>query len=230
MSNLRTKWYRKPSNKNILVHCFSAHPTRTKKAIIGKMFKTAAGVCSGSEEKQESLDLATTIAISNGYSPGETRSWQRSNQMRKGHTSIQNKIQFCMPFISDDVSRATRLCLRRAELEDLVTIVEIPPMNLKHQLVRNRIYHRLCTTPDCMICPFGREGDCIYMIKCTVNPRRRGRHSGRGSGGSHVCQHSTSSSLICVSRFTVIFTISANDLAVTWATWKLTASAPPLDP
>ncbi|EYB88370.1 hypothetical protein Y032_0248g83 [Ancylostoma ceylanicum] len=170
-SNLRTKWYRKPSNKNILVHCFSAHPTRTKKAIIGNMFKTAAGVCSGSEEKQESLGLATTIAISNGYAPGGTRSWQRSNQTRKGHTSIPNKIQFCMPFISDDVSRATRLCLRRAELEDLVTIVEIPPMNLKHQLVRNRIYDRLCTTPDCVICPFGREGDCmrscvIYMIKC----------------------------------------------------------------
>ncbi|EYB83380.1 hypothetical protein Y032_0336g2878 [Ancylostoma ceylanicum] len=68
---------------------------------------------------------------------------------------------------------------------------------------------------------------CLYIY--TVNPRRRGRHSDRGSRGSHACQHSTSPSQICVSRFIVIFMVSANDLAVTWATWKLTASAPPLD-
>ncbi|EYB85429.1 hypothetical protein Y032_0298g1753 [Ancylostoma ceylanicum] len=75
----------------------------------------------------------------------------------------------------------------------------------------------------------------MYVGACTtghvhiVNLRRRGRHSGRGSIGSHVCQHSTSPSLICVSRFNVIFMVSANDLAVSWATWKLTACAPPLD-
>ncbi|EYC43162.1 hypothetical protein Y032_0501g2595 [Ancylostoma ceylanicum] len=43
------------------------------------------------------------------------------------------------------------------------------------------------------------------------------------SRGDHACQHSTSSSLVCVLRFIVIFTISTNDLAVTWATWQLTA-------
>ncbi|EYC36938.1 hypothetical protein Y032_0842g2636 [Ancylostoma ceylanicum] len=32
-----------------------------------------------------------------------------------------------------------------------------------------------------------------------------------------------------LSRLIVIFVVSANDLAVTWATWKLTAYAPPLD-
>ncbi|EYC22134.1 hypothetical protein Y032_0017g3171 [Ancylostoma ceylanicum] len=169
--NLRTKWYRKPSNKNIIVHCSSAHPAQTKRAIVGNMFRTAVRVCSGSEEKHNSLGLATTIAISNGYAPERPHGWQRSKQTRKEHTNDKNKVQFCMPFISDEVSRATRLCLRRADLEDLVTIVEIPPRNLKYQLVRNRIYDRLCTTPNCTICPFGREGDCmkscvIYMIKC----------------------------------------------------------------
>ncbi|EYC14340.1 hypothetical protein Y032_0041g481 [Ancylostoma ceylanicum] len=145
--NLRTKWYRKPSNKNIIVHCSSAHPARTKRAIIGNMFKTAVRVCSGSEEKRESLGLATAIAVSNGYVPRRPQGWQRRYQTRRGNTNIQNKVQFCMPFISDEVSRATRLCLRRAGLEDLVTIVELPPKNLRNQLVRNRIYDRLCTTP-----------------------------------------------------------------------------------
>ncbi|EYC41153.1 hypothetical protein Y032_0580g254 [Ancylostoma ceylanicum] len=167
----RTKWYRKPSNKNIIVHSLSAHPTHTKRHIVGNMFRTAARVCSGNEEKGESLDLARTIAISNGYPPRERRGWQRCTQMRKRNANTDNKVQFCMPFISDEVSRATRLCLRRANLESLVTLVELPPSNLKRQLIRNRIYDRLCTTSDCVVCPFGREGDCmrscvIYVIKC----------------------------------------------------------------
>ncbi|EYB95367.1 hypothetical protein Y032_0161g3395 [Ancylostoma ceylanicum] len=49
----------------------------------------------------------------------------------------------------------------------------------------------------------------------TVYPKRRVRSGGRGSRGEQDCQHFTSSSLICVSRFTVIFIISTNDLAVT---------------
>ncbi|EYC27489.1 hypothetical protein Y032_0009g757 [Ancylostoma ceylanicum] len=110
-------------------------------------------------------------AYSNGYPPRERRGWQRCTQMRKRNANTDNKVQFCMPFISDEVSRATRLCLRRANLESLVTLVELPPSNLKRQLIRNRIYDRLCTTSDCVVCPFGREGDCmrscvIYVIKC----------------------------------------------------------------
>ncbi|EYC25057.1 hypothetical protein Y032_0012g1675 [Ancylostoma ceylanicum] len=50
----------------------------------------------------------------------------------------------------------------------------------------------------------------------TVHPKRRVRPSGRGG---HACQQSTSSSLVCVSRFIVIFMISTNDPAVTWTAW-----------
>ncbi|EYC14629.1 hypothetical protein Y032_0040g314 [Ancylostoma ceylanicum] len=135
------------------------------------MFKTATKVCSGSEEKGESLGLAHAIATSNGYSPRGPRSWQRCTQTRNKNANIDNNVQFCLPFISDEVSKATRLCLRRANLESLVTIVELPPNNLRRQLIRNRIYDRLCTTSDCVVCPFGREGDCmrscvIYTIMC----------------------------------------------------------------
>ncbi|VDP08893.1 unnamed protein product [Heligmosomoides polygyrus] len=44
-----TKWYRKPGNKNILVHCRSAHPSSTKRAIIRKMFHTATMVSSNED-------------------------------------------------------------------------------------------------------------------------------------------------------------------------------------
>ncbi|KAK6735610.1 hypothetical protein RB195_018681 [Necator americanus] len=62
----QTKWYRKSSNKNILVHFLSAHPSHMKKAV-NNMFRTATTVCSGSEERNESLTLAHEIAVSNSY-------------------------------------------------------------------------------------------------------------------------------------------------------------------
>ncbi|VDM57595.1 unnamed protein product [Angiostrongylus costaricensis] len=39
-----TKWYRKPSSKNIVVHYLSSHPSHTKRALIRNMFRTAASV------------------------------------------------------------------------------------------------------------------------------------------------------------------------------------------
>ena len=53
----------------------------------------------------------------------------------------------------------------------MVRVVDVPPATLKQRLVRNRAYDRLCETPGCVICPFGREGDCmtsgaVYLITC----------------------------------------------------------------
>ena len=50
-------------------------------------------------------------------------------------------------------------------------IVEIPPANLKRRLARNRIYDRICETSECVICPYGKLGDCavsgvVYLIAC----------------------------------------------------------------
>ncbi|KAJ1361895.1 hypothetical protein KIN20_021267, partial [Parelaphostrongylus tenuis] len=44
--------------------------------------------------------------------------------------------------------------------EQSVALIEIPPNTLKRQLVRNRLYDRLCIMKDCKICPNGRDGDC----------------------------------------------------------------------
>ena len=170
----RTRWYRKPSNKNIIVHCSSSHPAQTKRAVVRNMFRTAIGVCTGREEKQYSISKARDIAVSNGYTPsGSFDRRQGRNTQRATHSgnSVQEKITFCVPFISDEVSKAVRLCLRRSDLDSLVTMVEIPPDNLKSQLVRNRLYDRACTTPNCVICIWGRPGDCmssgvVYMISC----------------------------------------------------------------
>ena len=137
------------------------------------MFRTASAVCTRDEERLTSLSLAHDIAETNGY-PREGLRYERQNHRRlqEINASADEKIHFCLPFISDKVSREVQLCLKRAGLESLVDITEVPPFNLKHQLVRNRIYDRLCVTPNCIICPSGKQGDCmvscaVYLIKCT---------------------------------------------------------------
>ena len=170
-----TKWYRKPSSMNILVHQSSAHPARVKRSIIRNMFQTATEVCSGIEEREESIELARRIARSNGYLTTEARD-RRERRRRSGQLSETSRnserIPFSIPYVSDELSAIVRKCLRKASLEDSVALVEVPPNNLKRMLIRNRIYDRLCTTTDCKICPNGREGDCmisgvVYLIKCS---------------------------------------------------------------
>ncbi|VDL71734.1 unnamed protein product [Nippostrongylus brasiliensis] len=39
-----TRWYRKPSSKNIAVHFRSVHPSQTKKAVVKNMFRIATMV------------------------------------------------------------------------------------------------------------------------------------------------------------------------------------------
>ncbi|XGW05005.1 hypothetical protein V3C99_015857 [Haemonchus contortus] len=169
-----TKWYRKPSSKNILVHFNSAHPFKTKRAITSNMFKTATLVSSGRQEKIESMELARTIALSNGYPPAPKNSCGSCKKEQRGPViDSLDKVAFCMPYISDGVSCEIRAALHRCGLKDMVRVVEIPPENLKQRLVRNRCYDRICLTPNCVICPNGQEGDCmtpgvIYLITCDL--------------------------------------------------------------
>uniref|UniRef100_A0A7I4Y0P3 Reverse transcriptase domain-containing protein n=1 Tax=Haemonchus contortus TaxID=6289 RepID=A0A7I4Y0P3_HAECO len=170
---VRTKWYRKPSCKNILIHYRSAHPLRTKQSVINNMFRVASKVSSDTDLKTESLDIARRVALSNGYPHC------RGGSQRGGHFPHRrirerapvNKVAFCLPFISEEMSRAIRSSLTRCDLQEEVMVVEIPPGNLCRQLVCNRLYDILCDTPDCLVCPSNRRGDCmragvIYEIRC----------------------------------------------------------------
>ncbi|EYB83608.1 hypothetical protein Y032_0332g2753 [Ancylostoma ceylanicum] len=136
------------------------------------MFRTAAWVCSGIEEKEESLALAQRVAAMNGYGKQISRSRKPKEVLpRVRDFTHAEKIAFCLPFISDEVSTAIRQYLRRAALDKYVAVVDIPPNNLKPQLIWNRMYDRICSTPKCVVCPEGRAGDCmtsgvVYMICC----------------------------------------------------------------
>ncbi|KAK6765394.1 hypothetical protein RB195_025353 [Necator americanus] len=131
-----------------------------KKAALNNMFRTARTVCSGPEERKEPLTLVHEIAVSNGYEirTPETRRY-RSERARQLENPTTDKIPLYFPYISNEMSAAIRRCLRRADLDSSVSVVEIPANNLKRQLVRNRLYDTICTPPNCVICPTGRPGD-----------------------------------------------------------------------
>ncbi|XGW03988.1 hypothetical protein V3C99_015267 [Haemonchus contortus] len=170
----KNKWYRKSSSKNILVHCSSAHPLKTKTAVVKNMFKTASAVSSEGDFRAESMEMARQIAQENGYGCNGQPAWRkRRARMEHAQEEERTKVPFCVPFVSDEMSAAIRACLRKADLQDSVRVVEIPPSNLKRQLVRNRLYDRRCQTPSCVICPSGKEGDCmisgvVYLITCQL--------------------------------------------------------------
>ncbi|EYB86748.1 hypothetical protein Y032_0273g968 [Ancylostoma ceylanicum] len=163
------KWYRKESSKNILINASSAHPASMKRAVIRNMFKTASKVCTGDDERYESLKLASQIASSNGYSVSQRL--RKHRVLHSNRNQNRNKIPFCLTFISDEVSAAVQKCIFRAQLQDDVVLVNIPNDNIKKQLVRNRLYDKQCISEHCIVCPHGKEGDCakvgvIYQLEC----------------------------------------------------------------
>ncbi|XGW33623.1 hypothetical protein V3C99_017772, partial [Haemonchus contortus] len=148
---VHVKWYRKRSSKNILIHATSAHPSAVKRAVVRNMYRTATCMCSGMSEREESRRLASNIARSNGYTVPQCNTG-RYHVDRK-NTSRKNKLPLCLPFISDKVSAAIQRCIVRAQLSDDVILVNIPPDNIKRQLVRNRLYDKQCLTEGCVTCP-----------------------------------------------------------------------------
>ncbi|EYC35109.1 hypothetical protein Y032_1148g3690 [Ancylostoma ceylanicum] len=163
------KWYRKESSKNILINACSAHPTAIKRAVIRNMLRTASKVCTGDDERYESLKLASQIASSNGYSASHRS--HRHHFMNRNRNQNVNKLSLCLPFFSDDVSAAFQKCIFRALLQGKVVLVNIPNDNIRKQLVRNRLYDKQCISEHCIVCPHGKEGDCakvgvIYQIEC----------------------------------------------------------------
>ncbi|VDP31435.1 unnamed protein product [Heligmosomoides polygyrus] len=117
--------------------------------------------------------MASRIALSNGYTSDSLPKQRRPPAGAQRRTEQERtKIPFLVPFITDALSAQVRECIRKADLEGLVRLVNIPPANLRTQLVRNRLYDRASDTPSCMVRPFGKEGDCtasgvVYLITCT---------------------------------------------------------------
>lgn len=68
---------------------------------------------------------------------------------------------------SDEVSKAIRLCLKRCELDKLVSLVEIARDSLKRRVVMNRIYDQQYVTPNCVIFPWRNQVNAVRVVPYT---------------------------------------------------------------
>lgn len=93
------------------------------------------------------------------------RAYNQSNTIPNPNRKVPLKLLS----ISNEINTAIKRCIKNSGLENSVAFVEVPPSTLSQQLLRNRLYDRLCKTEDCITCPNGRDGVCmsfgaIYLI------------------------------------------------------------------
>ena len=162
-NTFKSIWYRKPTNKNILLHAKSAHPSSMKYNVIVNMRKTAENNSLTTEAKLESKQLVNLIAKENGYHKVSFKKPKTNLNFKQGHANLQ------IPFISDRFSNEIGEIIKKSGLP--ISVIPIPPKNLKHILSRSRLYDTVCDTKDCIICPNNSRGDCmrkgvIYCIIC----------------------------------------------------------------
>ncbi|XGW28182.1 hypothetical protein V3C99_008187 [Haemonchus contortus] len=99
------------------------------------MFETASAVSSEGEKRTEFMEMARQIAQENGYGCDGQPAWRgRRARMEHAQEEERTKVPFCVPFVSDDMSAAIRACLRKADLQDSVGVVEIAPRTSKDSL------------------------------------------------------------------------------------------------
>ncbi|KAK6744988.1 hypothetical protein RB195_011600 [Necator americanus] len=134
------------------------------------MVKTATPICTGDREREESLKLAPSTASSNGYTRSKSNTQYRTTN-KTVRTPREGRIPLCIHSVSDSLTAVIHRTLLRAQLQDDVVLVNIPNDSIKRQLVRNRFYDRQCMSECCVVCPFGKAGDCtnigvIHQIEC----------------------------------------------------------------
>ena len=86
--HLVSRYYRKPQNKDIILHAKSHHPQSTKEEVLKNFYKTACEVSSAPEETLHSIEIVDDLAKKNGYKPQRpapqptARKRKRSNEYK----------------------------------------------------------------------------------------------------------------------------------------------------
>ena len=95
-----TRWYRKPTSKNILLNEKSAHPVSAKRSVVKQTFRTATLCSTRTEDKAASMELATRILADNQYSPPF-----HLPGMPKCRHNRDSSVNFIVPYINPQFSK-----------------------------------------------------------------------------------------------------------------------------
>ena len=168
---LETKWYKKPANKNILLHSKSAHPASMKSNIISNFFARVNSYSSRPHvlpSRQRAADILNT----NGYNIDLPRKCASKTDIVNLRRRISGP-NLPIPYISEKFTREIRRILKNHNLSINVSVK--PPPNLRQILSRSRLYEpKTChlSTKTCEICnKIGKVGvcklkGCVYRLDC----------------------------------------------------------------
>lgn len=162
-SKLQLGWYRKPTCKNNILHANSAHPKHMKDNVVKSLRKTAIQICNTITARNAAETLVNRIAKQNGYIGSRFPDQRGLGRYRP------NTASFKVPFISDKFLQELHQLITKSGLP--ISLIVIPPPNLKKLLTRSRQYENQCEKENCLICEVNKPGDCktkgtVYQLEC----------------------------------------------------------------
>ncbi|CAI5445226.1 unnamed protein product [Caenorhabditis angaria] len=167
-NNIVNRWYRKPSNMNLLVRMDSFHPIKQKSNIVCNTIRTAK-LCSSPEYISHSTNMAKKVLEKNGYYFSNEKTKRSFHKKRITVPSNMDRCIMPIPFLGDAITKQIRNLLNSLSLE--AQVIELKGRSLGDILTKNRCFDNVCHHRDCFICRKLGIGKCnvkgvVYKITC----------------------------------------------------------------
>ena len=170
--NLHTRFYRKPTKKQITLHKESHHPLEIKEEVIKNYYRNAENVSSCETRKQESWEICDKLFKNNGYKNPQEVTKKKQKNRKKNKSNESQKVCLSLPYISNRVSNIVKNFIKKKKLNIRVNFK--PGKKLRELFCCSRPRdNRTCIKNKCNICSMMTNKDCslvgpIYQITCKL--------------------------------------------------------------
>ena len=152
----------------------SAHPMRTKKAVLTAELKRAVRVSSDQTTRERSLSKMKNLFEENGYPPNliQKKTQELSRPTQRHTTNAKDNTYVTLPFVDDQLARKVEGAIRTSGLP--LRPAWSNKNTLKHKLVRSSLESPACPGGKrCHACKAGLKGQCtsknvVYQITCQI--------------------------------------------------------------
>ncbi|XP_043233381.1 uncharacterized protein LOC122387335 [Amphibalanus amphitrite] len=182
-----TELYIKPTSAGIILHADSAHPWKTKRAVLHSQIRRAINISSDNSARERSIEKIKDLFLNNGYNmrtiSRATSCCQTSRpRPRRRATPVTRLV---LPFIDDKLAQTVQAIVHKSGQQNL-GVTWTNKQTIKNQLVRSALKPPPCPGGSrCHSCAAGLQGRChssgvVYQLTCTLCNRsyigETGRH------------------------------------------------------